>query len=274
MSSFKKLLQENKKIFTYRLKTVVPLDDARMDILERFLHRYELLNMGAPRAMDPIQDSLEFRDLDNAEVNSVDFTIAVPMSAYILQQELRAALSLPEKFLVVRADNEPVEVEGSRNQMLRDLDQIAKEKGLGHRNSLLSTDREYLSAEQPDVQGVYGDEYNRKFLNMLAKVAQTRKSQVFQSHSDLNDLNQITSTKREPSQDVADFNDHMNTPKPVYKVNKSMSEPVDVKYLAPDGNFDDDSKSYFRSDLDAKGDVVIHQIHTNPVRKSDKGASK
>jgi hypothetical protein len=274
MSQFKQLLQESKKVYTYRLKTVVPLDDARMDILERFLRRYDLLSMGAPHGLDPIHDSLEFRDLDNAEVNSVDFSIGVPMSAYILQQEIRACLSLPEKFLVVRADNEPVEVEGSRNQMLRDLDKIAQEKGFSHKSSLLSTNREYLPAEQPSVQDVYGDEYNKRFLNMLAQVAATRKNQVFQSQSDLNDLNMITSTSQEPKQDVADFNDKHDTPKPVYKVDKKIAEPVASAVLAPDGNLDDDSKTYFRADRTPQGDTVIHQIHADPVRKGGKGAQK
>lgn len=269
MSLFKQRLQESKKVYTYRLKTVVELDDDRMEILERFLNRYDLLDMSAPRSMDPIHDSLEFRDLDNAEVNSVDFTIGVPMSAYILQQEIRAALSLPEKFLVVRADNEPVEVEGTRNQMLRDLDQIAKEKGLTHKNSLLSTDREYMAAEQPVVQDAYGDKYNKQFLNMLAQVAATRKSQVFKSHSDLNPLEQMTQLNK--SVDVPDFNDAHHTPKPVYKVKTPVKAPVDTAYLAPDHNFDDDSKQYFASHVDDKGNAVVHTIKTDPVRKRTKG---
>lgn len=272
MSMFKQKLQESKKTYTYRLKTVVSLDDERLEILERFLNRYELLDMGSPRSMDPIHDSLEFRDLDNAEVNSVDFSIGVPMSAYILQQEIRACLSLPEKFLVVRADNEPVEVEGGRNQMLRDLDQIAKEKGLHHKSSLLSTDRNYLDAEQPSVTDVFGDKYNKKFLNMLAHVAATRKDQIFTSHMDLNPVSQMTQMNK--AADMPDFNDGHDTPKPVYKVQTPVVPPVDTTMLAPDSNFDDDSKQYFRSDVDSKGNTVIHKMKTDPVRKTKKGASK
>lgn len=272
MKSLRQLLQESKKIYTYRLKTVVSLDDERMEILERFLKRYDLLDMGAPRGVDPIRDSLEFRDLDNAEVNSVDFSIAVPMSAYILQQEIRAALSVPEKFLVVRADNEPVEVEGSRNVMLRDLDAIAKEKGLSIKSSLLSTDRQYLPVEQPQVQDAFGDTYNKKFLNTLAQVAATRKNTVFQTSSDLNNVSEIQAAKREPQQDMADFNDAHDTPKPVYKVQKPVEAPVDPAFLAPDSNFDDDSKRYFKVNKNSKGDTVMHTISTDPVRKTRKGA--
>ena len=272
MRSFKQLLQESKKVYTYRLKTVVPLTDDRLDELEKFLSRYDLLHMGSARHMDAVKDVLEFRELDNTEVNAVDFHIAVPMSAYILQQELRAILAVPEKFLVVRADNEPLEVEGGRIQMLRDLDKIAQEKGLGHKASLLSTDREYLAAEQPDVKQVFGDEYNKKFLNLLAQVAATRKPQQFRSQSDLNPLSMPTS--QEPEQDVADFNQHHEVPKPVYKPLKNMAEPVDPLMLAPDGNLDDDSKSYFRVDRDSAGNQVVHKMHTDPVRKHKQGARK
>jgi hypothetical protein len=274
MKSFKKLLQESQKEYSYRLKTVVPLDDKRLEIMERFLRRYDLLDFGTPITVDAKHDVLEFQDLDNAVVNYLDFTVAVPMSAYILQQELRAALSVPEKFLVVRADNEPVEVEGNRNAILRHLEQIAKKKGLTQKASLLSTDREYLPAEQPTVTDVYGDKYNKKFLNTLAQVAASRKTQTFETSSDNNDVAKIMAASREPKQDVADFNSEYDTPKPVYKPKSPVEEPVPNGYLAPDANLDDDIKKYFQLNKDSKGKTVVTQMTSDPVRKAAKGAKK
>jgi hypothetical protein len=274
MKSFKQLLQENQKTYTYRLKTVVPLSDVILDNLEKFLSRYDLQYMSTVRTETNVAHVLEFRDLDATHMNVVDFHVGVPMSAYILQQELRAILSVPEKFLVVRADNEPVEVEGNRNQMLRDLDQIAREKGFGHKASLLSTNREYLDAEQPDVRDLYGDEYNMKFLNMLAQVSATRKSEHYRADSDLNPEQMPASKDQQPVQDVADFNDAVPGVKPVRTHNKNMPPPVDDHMLAPDGNLDDDSKSYFRVDNTAQGGQIVHKIHTQPVRTGSKGARK
>ena len=80
--------------------------------------------------------------------------------------------------------------------------------------------------------------------------------------------------RREPSQDVADFNDRMDTPKPVYKVKTPVEEPVPAVYIAPDSNLDDDTKKYFKLNRNNKGDVVINQISTDPVRTPKKGAKK
>jgi hypothetical protein len=253
------------------MKTVVEPNDVKMDDIERLLRRYNLLQIGRPQKLDAKTDSLAFRDIENADVYYMDFVIGVPMSAYILQQELRAALNLPEKFLVVRADNEPVEVYSSENNLLRKLDQKARDAGYDERASLLSTDRHYLDAEQPLVKDAYGDNYNMKLLGFLRKVADNRRTETFQTSSDLNNVAEIQATKRQPAQDTADFNAGFKGPKPVYGKPKSDDEPIEAHYVAPDGNFDDDTKKYFRNYKDARGQRRAEVMTTDPVRKPTKG---
>lgn len=269
MKSFKTLLAESQNEYHYRLKTVVEPTDVKMDDIERLLRRYQLISIGRPVKMDAKTDSMAFRDIENADVYMLDFVIGLPMSAYILQQELRAALNLPEKFLVVRADNEPVEVYSSENDLLRKLATKAKQEDHGTPASLLTTDRFYLDAEQPLVTDVFGDKYNMRLLNQLSRIANERKNEIFQTSSDLNDVAAIEKTKREPSQDTADFNARFSVPKPVYKP-KRDDEPVDSHYVAPDGNFDDDSKRYFKVTKDAKGKRFVDTMSTKPVRISKK----
>lgn len=269
MKTFKTLLAESQNEYHYRLKTVVKPDDVKMDDIERLLSRYKLITIDTPRMYDAKQDSLAFRDIENADVYYLDFIIGVPVSAYILQQELRAALNIPEKFLVVRSDNEPVEVYSSQNDLLRKLDQKAREEGHPEDASLLSTDRFYLDAEQPLVKDAFGDTYNKRMLNLLAKIASERKTQTFETSSDLNDVAEINQTNREPTQDTADFNAHFDTPKPVYK--PAAGEPsVDSHYVAGVGSFDDDSKRYFKVTKDPKGKRFVDTMSTEPVRISKK----
>ncbi len=272
MTSFKKLLNESQKNFSYRLKTVVPMDDQKMDDLERLLKRYNLLDIGSVHKITAKDDSLEFRDIENADVYYVDFMIGVPMSAYILQQELRAVLNLPEKFLVVRADNEAIEVESVKNQLLRTLDQKAKQEGYTDKGSLLSTDRFYLDAEQPLTNNAYGDKYNSKFLNLLQQIASSRKTQTFQTTSDLNPVEQMQSVEQQPKQDTTDFNAHLSGVKPVYK-SVDMGEPVELNLLGPDGNFDDDTKRYFKVSRNNKGEKKVNSIESKPIRR-DLGKAK
>jgi len=266
MTSFKELLNESQKTFSYRLKTVVNMDDPTMEDLERLLKRYNLLDIGSVHKIPAKYDSLEFRDIENADVYYVDFMIGVPMSAYILQQELRAVLNLPEKFLVVRADNEAIEVESVKNQLLRTLDQKAKQEGYTDKGSLLSTDRFYLDAEQPLTDSAYGDKYNSKFLNLLQQIANSRKTQTFQTTSDLNPVEQMQKVEQQPKQDTTDFNAYQSGVKPVYK-SVDMGEPVELNLLGPDGNFDDDTKRYFKVSRNNKGEKKVNSIQSKPIRR-------
>ena len=272
MTSFKELLNESQKTFSYRMKTVVNIDDEKMSDLERLLKRYKLLDMGAVHKIAAKDDSLEFRDIENADVYFVDFMIGVPMSAYILQQELRSILNVPEKNLVVRADNEAIEVESMKNQLLRTLNQKAKSEGYTEKGSLLSTDRFYLDAEQPLADAAYGDKYNSKFLNLLQKISKNRKTQHFQTTSDLNPVEEMQNTVQEPQQDKTDFNSHLPGIKPVYK-NVDMGEPVEINLLGPDGNFDDDTKRYFQVSRNAQGQKIVNSMESKPIRR-DLGKAK
>jgi hypothetical protein len=266
MKSLPQLLNEAQKTYSYRLKTVVDLDDIKLESLERLLKRYKMLDIGHVHKIDSKNDTLEFRDIENADVYYIDFMIGVPVSAYILQQELRAVLNVPEKMLVVRADNEPVEVYSMKNQLLSALWQKSNQEGYTSAGSLLSTDRQYLDVEQPLAQHVFGDTYNSRLLNLLKKVSEQRKNQTFQTSSDLNPIDQMHDTHQQPEQDTHDFNHHLPGVKPVYKSVK-MDEPVEVSLLGPDGNFDDDTKRYFVVAKNTKGIRLINSVTSKPIRR-------
>ena len=264
MKSFKTYLEESQQQYHYRIKMVVKPDEEKMESIERLLRQYDLISIDTPIKVEN-KDRLEFRDIDYVDVYYIDVNIGMPMSAYILQQELRAILNIPEKFVVVRSDNEPIEVDGIQRQMLRDLDKMSKEKGLT-KGSLLSTDRFYLYAEQPLVKDAFGDKYNKTFLNFLADVAKNRKSQEYQAQSSHIKVSDMKKVKQEPTQDVADFNAAYNTPKPVYKVKGKAKHPVDPNYLTSSGNFDDDLKTYFKVYRDKNGKIITGDMSTDQIR--------
>lgn len=271
MKSFKTYLEEAQKQYDFRIKMVVPPTDEHMDDMERLLSRYNLISIGTPVKISPKQDAMEFRDIENADVWYIDAVIGIPFSAYILQQELRAALNIPEKFLVVRTDHEPIEVESQKMQILSLLDKMADEKGLTQKASLLSTDNEYLDAEQPIVKDAFGDKYNKKFLSYLADVAASRKPQEFETLSSHISVKELKAARQEPTQDLADFNDGHDTPKPVTKSKKSNKMPVDSKFLTSNGNFDDDSKTYFTARKNRSGKTVTMSMQADEIRHPGKG---
>jgi hypothetical protein len=266
MKTFKQRLMESQREFHYRLKTVVDLDDDRMEDVERLLNRYHLIRMGTVQKLDGDLDTLEFSDVENADISYLDFVIGVPISAYILQQEMRSTLNVPEKFVVVRADNEAVEVDSARIQLLQTLDKKATEAGHTQAGSLLSTDREYLEQEQPLVKDAFGDTYNKRFLNLLSKVASERPSEFKLAHADYLTPEQLKAHEKALQTDSEDFNKGLDTPKPVYK-NKfeDLPEPVEANLINSTGGLDDDRKRYFRvKKKDHK--QVIYDMLTAPVR--------
>ena len=267
MKTFKQRLLEAHREFHYRLKTVVDLTDERMEDVERLLNRYHLVRMGSIQKLDGDLDTLEFADVENADISYLDFAIGVPVSAYILQQEMRSILNVPEKFVVVRADNEAVEVDSARIQLLQTLDKVAAEAGHAQAGSLLSTDREYLDVEQPLVKDAFGDTYNKRFLNLLSKVASTRAPETHMAHSDFLTAEQLKAHEKSMSVTGDDFNKSYDTPKPVYK-NKfeDLPEPVEPELINQTGGLDDDRKRYFRVKKSDAGKQVVYDQLTAPVR--------
>jgi hypothetical protein len=270
MKSFKSYLEESQREYCYRIKTVVQPTDQHMDAIERLLRSYQLIRVETPVTIDNKADSMEFRDLEHSQVHYVDVVIGVPISAYMLQQELRIALDVPEKFVVVRADNEPIEVQSERSQLLTALNNMAQERGLGQRASLLSTDRMYLDAEQPQAVDVFGDKYNKGFLNYLADVAASRKPTEFEAQSSHISVADLKAVRRDPSQDVADFNDRFDTPKPTTKARTPVEAPADPTLLNRDGNFDDDTINRFDVKRDGSNRRVVNQLKSDPVRPQSK----
>jgi len=180
---------------------------------------------------------------------------------------MRSVLNVPEKFVVVRSDNEAVEVDSARIQLLQTLDKVAAEAGHDQAGSLLSTDTHYLDQEQPLVKDAFGDTYNKRFLNLLSKVASTRAPETHLAHSDFITPEQLKAHEQNMSLMHDEFNKAYDTPKPVYK-NKfeDLPEPVEPSLINQTGGLDDDRKRYFRVKKSDAGKQVVYDQLTAPVR--------
>jgi len=269
IKSFKAYLQESEKSFGFCIKTVETVDDAFMERLERLLLPYNLVNISSPKKVEK-GSGLEFQTLQNKQVTHIDCTLGVPVSSYVLLQELKTGLNIPEDFLIVRAANEPLEILDTGRKLMRDLDLKAKEKGLTQKASLLSTDSNYLDAEQPLVKDVYGNKYNKRFLEFLADVAANRTSREVEAPSSHISLEDLKKVKREPTQDVADFNDQYDTPKPVSANKGNKNPPVDSEFLGEPGNFDNEVQRKFKLSKDKKSKLVVDTAENTPIKKARK----
>lgn len=213
---------------------------------------------------------LEFPDIQNAEVWIVDITCGLPVSAYVLTREIQLALNIPEDFVVVRGENDPLEMETLRLNAKDEIDDEAHERGL-KQAARLSTDSAYDVDEQGILEEpVYGNEYNSKFLEMLAKVSTERQRYGVEPASpDLDEGGTVSDA--EAIEDGGAFNkDIDDAPKPQSSnyaetlKNLRKNDKVGSARLSTKGNYDDDEvKQSGKFDKYGKAEKVATVTITN-----------
>ncbi len=278
--SFKDYVSDNAREYQLRIKTVSELGNDEMEMIERVLQKYVPLDITKPVKTIMQKHPLDFVDINNAEVWIVDIVTELPTSAYVLQQELKLALALPEKYLIVRAANDPLEVETQRMNANDEIDMEAMEKGLSP-GSRLSTDCCYDDDELGELENpVYGDEYNSRFLEVVAKIAAERAKFVATP----------ASTELDTGGTVADdevqennFNDAIydqmdKPPQPVYPnyadtlSNLRKEGKIGDARLSTKGNYDDDeikrSKKYDKYGTNEKIATVTIKNTKEGIRKN------
>lgn len=250
MKSLKSYIAESTGVHVYVIKTSMALSDAQVNTVESLLHAYQLVDISKPTRIE--DDQFDFFDMPTKDVHGIRITLSTPVSSYVLLQQIRNALAIPEKQIVVRAVTEPVEVEAEEQRFNRTSDAAAKDKGFTFA-SRLGTDRLHDPAEEPSVTDVFGDEYNKNLLMHLANIKAERKSDEVDAPSPLFSwLDKHNAAELEPKQDTSDFNAHIDTPKPVTGKGKKDG-PVRADALGKEGNFDDGARNNYRIYSDKKG---------------------
>lgn len=245
---------ETSKIYNYRIKTVVPIGNTEMDQIERAVIKYDPLNITRPKKTMLQSHPLDFPGVMNAEVYIIDMELAQPASAYVLQQEICAALDIPEQYIVVRGDNEPGETETERLNAARDMSEEA-DKSKFIRASLL-TISDYAEADQVDGADYYGNQQIGKLLAYLKKVSLERQSDKVEPTNPLFKwLDMPNPDSQEPKISKDEFN-----PSTTYQ--PGLPPNVSIQ-----GNFDDDGKYYRRAYKDQNGNIKVLSRKSDFARK-------
>ena len=255
MKSFREYLAESTREYGYVIKLAAEPSDEQLDAAERYLTQFGLVEMTVPVVLSG--DTRDFIDEPNQTVWQINFVTTMPLSSYITMEGLREVLNVPEKNIVVRTATEPVEEYTDDFMTDRGFQKIAKDDNLTSA-ARLDTDRFYQDIEQPVAKDIYGDSYNKRFLDYLAGVKATRHTDEYHAPAPLfswMDMHKVS--PREPVQDMADFNAQYNTPKPVTRANATMpDDPTPHSGLGPEGNFDDGAQIMYRFYKDRDGKRV------------------
>lgn len=278
--SFTDYLNEYTKEYGYRIKTVSPISDEDMEYIERVMDKYVLKEITKPVKTILQKNPLDFPDISNSEVWIIDVVTSLPASAYVLQQELKLALKLPEKYIVVRSENDPLETYTQEINAKEEINAVALEKGLVP-SARLSTNSQYDEDESKELEfEAYGDDYNALFLATLAKVRDEREDLKIKPESE--ELNQ-GGTVDDPAvmDDNSSFNDHIkDAPHPETKntymdmlKNLRKAEKTGNSRLSTKNNYDDDeikvSKKYNKYNSNDKVSVVTITHEREGIRKND-----
>lgn len=252
----RKYIDAVERTYHYRIKTVVPLGDEEMGRVERALIKYMPVDVPAKPKKTILQKTpLDFPSLENVEVYILDVELGLPASSYVLQNELFQALKIPEKFIVVRGENDPIENETERLNAERDMKDEAEKSGL--KPGALLLDPTNSEAEEIDGSKLYGNEYNSRFLSYLNKVESTRADkQKIDAPNPLFTWLDMPKESGEPAQDTSDFN---------AGIADKAAEAGEIE-TAPYGNLDGEKKEHRRLySKDGKAKVLSRK--SDSVRK-------
>lgn len=163
--SFKKYVLNATKEYKYRLKFAFELTDAHIERIEKVLNRYSLVDITPAKRLIVQRNPVDFKNIENSEVYYVDTITKYPASVQILSEELRLALGVAEKYVIVRTQSDPYEAEIENTEKYAN-DQKKNETVIGVKFS----DPYYLTDGKPDANKngeLAGNEYNKNMLDAM-----------------------------------------------------------------------------------------------------------
>lgn len=157
MKSLKQYLAESEKTYSFKLRTVAEMSDEQLDKLERYLARYNVESVSAPKTSIIQKSPAGFGDMGPSAVTSVDITTKLPATPNVMQEEIAAATGI--HLGAIRVYNENEFVEGIEEH---------EEENTDESKSVLA-DADYSEADKVDHSENYGNEFVEKFVKNLPK---------------------------------------------------------------------------------------------------------
>ena len=158
MKTFYEYLAESNKEYALRIKFATDITEAMLDRMETHLEKYGVKEISKPKKTIAQSNPMDFAESRGREVTIVDFVLDYPVVSDVLRDEICEATGLSRTHVVVRSpDDEPMNEEEAKSKL---------------------EDSEYSDAVDVKSEKHYGDVYNSKFTEELAKVRADRKKNI------------------------------------------------------------------------------------------------
>lgn len=250
-------IAQTEKTYHYRVKTIVPLTDEALDFVEKAILKYLPIAMSRPTKTMLQRNPLDFPQVQNAEVYMIDLELGLPVGSAVLHDAITKSLGTHGTLVVVRGENDPTEIETQTLNAKADAAEKAGDKMAG---ALLNspTNEEVDSGKGEEV---YGDAYNKRFVDVLAKVQKERaEASKVEAQSPLFTWMDVPKREsQEPVQDDTDFNAGQRT---------TTGTIGDGPVMNSNGGFNDENRVPGRIYKTTNGKLEVVKVKTDPIKKN------
>lgn len=181
------------KEYGYRVKFAADCGSEQMDMLEKCLAKYNLVS-ATPFKRTPIEENpKEFYRAKGttctSEVCSTDVILKYPVNERILEVWLAVNLGMDHQRVLAYGVKDPRRIESEMAELRskEDVDrQVSEEDALLNDESM-----EHYENENADVDfkaNFFGEEYNKKFLEELAKIKAEKGADYFRNYPSKDEL--------------------------------------------------------------------------------------
>lgn len=164
MKTFKEYLKNAKKNFKFRIKTIVPLTDDKMENIAKVLNKFDLEYMSLPKKTIFHTNPIDFENIQGAEVYIVDVVTHLPINSHVLRKILSSSLNIVDNYIVVRSENDPLEQEVINQEENEISDIVISDEKMA--SDALLNNPDYPEAQGQDIE-LYGEKYNMELLKKL-----------------------------------------------------------------------------------------------------------
>lgn len=156
--------------YEYRIKSLIPLDDAALDKIERVIMKYKPLDMTRPRRLVFQNNPPDFPNAGLRDIWVVDVALGMIVAGHYFHEEIRYALGCKADEIAIRQPSDPLEIQADDAAIKSEMDMEAKTKDL-RQGPLLDVAPDYPEGQKINPTDYYGDEYNKRLVGYLSRIA-------------------------------------------------------------------------------------------------------
>lgn len=159
MKSLAQYLAESERTYAFKLRSIAEMSDDQMDKLEKYLARYNVESVSAPKKSILQRTPAGFGDAGPSEVHTVDIVTRLATTPNALHEEISAATGIPMAHLRVYNGGESIFVD--------EVDSFEM-NGEENKESILA-DSEYKDADKVKHDENFGNDFVEKFVKAQPK---------------------------------------------------------------------------------------------------------